>query len=177
MNGGLPARAGLRGACTWAWLLLLAALFVTPLLHAQPGGGPQATALLTRDVRMEFEAVAPSLEGKSVSEAKRLLSGLRDRLRALSAQARAGQRVHRVVVFVGYVRAVEPGTTNAKPRRRTENFVLLADNWAAGSGAAGGMGVARAYPGERSQCTGTMAPPPRAGRDSTAQLMVCAYPR
>jgi len=78
---------------------------------------------------------------------------------------------------VGYVKAIEPGTKAGTTRRRTENFVLLADNWSPRGNAAQGMGVRRAYPGERSQCTGTVTPPPPSRQESIAQLLICVYPR
>ena len=156
--------------------MILATALVHPEARAQPGGGPLASAMLTRDVRAEFAAAAPALLGKSVREAREILSGVEQRLQALASAARASGRVNRVVVMVGFVNRIEPGVKAGTTRRRSENFVLLADNWSARGNMSEGMGVQRAYPGERSQCTGTMVPPPSSGQESIAQILVCVYP-
>jgi hypothetical protein len=156
--------------------LILATTLVHPAARAQPGGGPLASAMLTRDVRAEFAAAAPALHGKSPREAHDVLAGVERRLQALASAARAAGSAHRVVVMVGYVKAIEPGTKSGTTRRRTENFVLLADNWSPRRSAGHGR-AARAYPGERSQCTGTVTPPPSSRQESIAQLLMCVYPR
>lgn len=157
------------------WILSLA--LAHPAAWAQPGGGPLASAMLTRDVRAEFAAAAPALHGKTPREARAILAGVEQRLQALASAARASGGVHRVVAMVGYVKAIEPGNKAGTTRRRSENFVLLADNWSARGNASEGLGVQRAYPGERSQCTGTVTPPPASRQASIAQLLVCVYPR